>query len=155
LGLAVKLNQETAEAIVQDAYACWNVGDVEGMLKHYVDDMIYVSNVGGPGGEKRVLNGKRDFGAFYRDVMANFESVASIDNFRFSDGVASARVTSVTRHRLSDLQIEGSHRQLTHFDGFKICKLEVFQDAAKISAFWKLLLAESPDALRWLTFEVG
>jgi ketosteroid isomerase-like protein len=147
----VKLNTETAEAIVQDAYACWNRGDVDGMLKHYVDDMIYVSNVGGPGGEKTSLNSKQEFGDFFRDVLANFENAASIDSFRFSNDVAHARISAVTRHRFSDLQIEGSHRQLAQFRGFKICRLEVFMDAAKISAFWKLLLAESPNALTWLT----
>jgi ketosteroid isomerase-like protein len=152
--LETKLNSETAEAVVEAAYAAWNTGDIEALLSLHADDLITQANTVDPSGEAKVTNGKQEFRDYCTKMQADFESATAVNSFKFANDVAYIQVSAVTRHRSTDLVLEGTYRQLLHFRGFKICRSETFHDAAKISAFWRLLLSEAPETRRWLKTKV-
>jgi ketosteroid isomerase-like protein len=135
----LSLNSDTAKAIVESAHAAWNAGSVEGVLDKYVDDLIYVSNIEGANGEPLTIYGKEAFRAQFMPVMAAVESKTSIDGFHFQGGIARVRLSAFVRHRTTGHLLTGSFRQIMHFRGFQICKLEDFHDAAKVNAFWRLV----------------
>ena len=139
----VQLNYETARAIVESAHAAWNAGNLDGVLSNYVDDLVYTCNTGGPAGEPVTLYGKTAMRERFAPVLVTVESKTSVDGFSFEGGIARIRLSSCVRHKATGHVLAGSFRQVMHFRGFKICKLEDYHDAARMAAFWRLVQSDA------------
>jgi ketosteroid isomerase-like protein len=150
-GRILRLNFDTAKAIVEAGHAAWNTRNLEGVLDNYTDDLLYTSNAGGPDGQPLQAFGKSGLRAMLAPVLPAFETMTSIEDFKFDEDVARVRVISYAFHIATGLELSGTYRQIMHFRGFKICRLEEFHDAAKLNAFWRLLAAESAKPVPWRT----
>ncbi len=138
----MELNFETAKAIVEAAHAAWNNRNIEGVLDHYTDDLIYWSNAGGPDDGPLTVFGKSGLRNLLTPVLPVIDSMTTIETFAFADGVARAQVSTFVRHKATGLDLSGYYRQLLYFRGFSIFKNEEFHDAAMLSTFWRLVHAE-------------
>lgn len=134
------LNEPTARGILEAAHAAWSSQDIESMLSWYHDDLTYFCNMGGVGGEPLRLYGKPDMRAFLQPVIEVADSLSVPSSFTYRDGVGRAQVEVFIRHRQTGSVLEGTYRQVVLFDGFKIKALEEFHDAAKMQAFWQMVL---------------
>jgi ketosteroid isomerase-like protein len=141
-GAAVHLNAETAKAIVEAAHAAWNERNLDGMLNHYVEDLIYWSNAGGPDNTPLTIFGKSGFRDLLGYVLEVSDSSTSIEAFTYEDGLARVQVSAYIKHRPTGLDLSGNFRQVLHFRDFRICKHEEFHDAAMLSTFWRLITHE-------------
>jgi ketosteroid isomerase-like protein len=147
----LRLNFDTAKAIVEAGHAAWNARNLEGVLDNYTDGLLYTSNAGGPDGQPLQAFGKSGLRAMLAPVLPAFETMTSIEHFKFADDIAWVRVNSFAVHKSTGLELSGTYRQIMHFRGFKICRLEEFHDAAKLNAFWQLLAVESAKPVPWRT----
>jgi ketosteroid isomerase-like protein len=130
---------DTAKAILEAAQGAWAAGSVEGVLDKYVDDLLYVSNTGGPNGEILTINGKDALRRRFMAAMAAVDSQTKFEAFRYENGIARTRLSAVIRHRATGHTLTCSLRQIICFREFQICKQEDFHDAAKMVAFWRLV----------------
>ncbi len=76
-------------------------------------------------------------------VLPVFDSVTSIEYFQFENDVARVRVAACAAHKATGLEFIGSYRQIMHFKGYKISRLQEFHDAAMLNAFWQMVAAET------------
>lgn len=132
------IGSETANAIITAAHSSWNAGCIDDVLDKYVEDLIYVSNTG-PDGTSFTIHGKQAFREKFVPAMSVVDSKTTITAFRFEDGIARVRLSAFVRHRQTGHELTGTFRQMFHFRGFQICKLEDYHDAAKITAFWRMV----------------
>lgn len=131
-----------ARHIIEQVYAAWNAGEIDRMLTYFVDDLVYHSNTGGFDGEPITIHDKGPFRELYNSVLVAAESNVSVISFQLEDGIARTQQNAVTRHRTTGHELVASYRQLTEFRGGKISKVEQFHDAARMSAFWRLIQME-------------
>lgn len=136
-------NEFIARTTLNATHAAWSKGDIDGVLAHYVDDLVYWCNTCGRDGSPLTIVGKADFRAFLEPIARIAESMSVPELFRFEDGVARAQVECYIKHRQTGLSLSGSYRQLAMFRGSQICRLEEFHDAAKMAAFWRLVAGET------------
>jgi hypothetical protein len=129
--------------ILDSAHAAWSCGDVEGVLSHYVDDLNYSCNTGGPDGGPLLIIGKQELRAMLKPVVDVAESVSVAEYFRYSEGVGRAKIECYIRHKTTHHTLVGSYRQLVTYRGNKIARMEEFHDAAKMMAFWRLVSGEA------------
>ena len=136
-----KLDADTAREVLDGTHAAWSEGDIERVLSFYTDDLAYWCNAGSMG-EPSTLEGKPAFRTFLHSILAVAESGSVTEYFHFDDGVARASVECYILHRRTGLRLSGSFRQVVHFRGRKIARLEDYHDAAKMAAFWRLVSSE-------------
>mgnify|MGYP000037585997 CR=1 FL=1 len=132
------LNIETVRAMLLASQAAWNSGSIEGVLEKYVDDLVYITNAGGPNGETLRIEGKDNLRRRLRASMDACESQARIDSVREDRGLIRTRLSAVIRHKASGHTINLSLRQILRLEGFRIAEQVEYHDAAKLAAFWRL-----------------
>jgi ketosteroid isomerase-like protein len=138
------LDERRAREILDIAHAAWSRGDIEGVLAQYVDDLTYWCNTGGPDGTPLTISSKDGLRAFLASIAAAAESVSVVDHFRLQDGVGRASVEGYIRHKDTGHTLTGTYRQVVTYHEDKIVRLEEYHDAAKMAAFWRLIVGESP-----------
>ena len=146
----MNLNFDTANAIVEAAHAAWNNRNIEGVLDHYVDDLVYSCNAGGPNDGPLTVSGKSGLRGLLTPVLPVIESMTSIELFKFSNNIARLQLSAYVRHKRTGLELSGTYRQIMEFRGYKICKLEEIHDAALLSTFWRLVASETARPVTWL-----
>jgi ketosteroid isomerase-like protein len=129
--------------ILQATHAAWSTGDVEGVVSHFVDDVTYFCNTGGPDGGPLTIQGKKPYREFLQQIVEVAESVSVSEYFRFADGIGRAKIECYIRHKTTRHTLVGSYRQLVTYRGDKIERLEEFHDAAKMIAFWRMISGEA------------
>jgi ketosteroid isomerase-like protein len=132
----------TARATLNATHAAWSNGDIDRVLVHYVDDLTYWCNSGGPNGAPLTIVGKSAFRAFLAPIAAAAESVSVAEYFRFEDGAGRAQIECYIKHKQTGLSLSGSYRQVVMFAGGRICRVCEYHDAAKMAAFWRLVAGE-------------
>lgn len=137
------LDEHRARIILESSHAAWSRGDVEGVLDHFNDDIVYCCNTGGPDGGPLILDGKEPYRQMLEQIADVAESVSVPEYFRFNDGVARAKIECYIRHKTTRHTLVGSYRQLATFRGSKIVRMEEFHDAAKMIAFWRMISGEA------------
>lgn len=139
----MELDEHRARMILDSTHAAWSRGDVEGLLRYYVDDVSYFCNTGGPDGGPLLITGKQAYGEMLQMIADVAESVSVAEFFRFQDGVGRANVECYIRHKQTRHTLVGSYRQLITYRGDKIARTEEFHDAAKMIAFWRMVTGEA------------
>jgi ketosteroid isomerase-like protein len=139
----MELDEHRARMILESSHAAWSNGDVEGVLRHFVDDVTYFCNTGGPDGGPLAIAGKQAYREMLQMIVDVAESVSVAEYFRFQDGVGRATVECYIRHKTTRHTLVGSYRQLITYRGDKIARTEEFHDAAKMIAFWRLVSGEA------------
>lgn len=137
-----KLDAVTARDVVDGTHAAWRAGDVERVLSYYTDDLIYWCNAGSIEGQPFSVEGKPGFRTFLYSIVGVTESGSVTEYFHFDNGIGRTSVECYLRHRRTGLVLSGTFRQLVHFRGRKIARLEEYHDAAKMGAFWRLVTCE-------------
>jgi len=137
------LDEQSARLILESSHAAWSRGDVDGVLNHFVDDITYFCNTGGPDGGPLAIVGKQAYRQILQQILDVAEGVSIIDYFRFDDGVGRASIECYIRHKTSCHTLSGSYRQLVIYSGNRIARLEEFHDAAKMIAFWRMISGEA------------
>jgi ketosteroid isomerase-like protein len=137
-----KLDAHMAREILDSTHNAWSRGDIEAVLAHYTDDMVYWCNAGSLDGVPYVIEGKQAHRTFMRSIMAVAESATATEHFQFEDGIGRAKVEAYIRHRRTGLTLSGSYRQIVTYRGRKIVRLDEYHDAAKMAAFWRMVTSE-------------
>ena len=139
----MQLDEHRARMILEATHTAWSNGDIEAMARHFVDDVTYFCNTGGPDGGPLTINGKKAYRETLQQIADVAESVAVSEYFRFSDGIGRAKVECYIRHRTTRHTLVGSYRQVVTYRGDRIERLEEFHDAAKMIAFWRMISGEA------------
>jgi ketosteroid isomerase-like protein len=68
------MSEETAQTFAQDWYEAWNAHDLEAILEHYAEDVVFASPfvqqlVGEPNGEMR---GKHELRHYFARALTNY-----------------------------------------------------------------------------------
>jgi ketosteroid isomerase-like protein len=129
--------------ILDQTHAAWSRGDVDGLLRNYVDDVTYFCNTGGPDGGPLTISGKQAYAEMLKMIADVAESVSVPEYFRFQDGIGRAKVECYIRHKVTRHTLVGSYRQLITYRGDRIERMEEFHDAAKMIAFWRMVTGEA------------
>ena len=109
------------------------------MLDKYVDDVVYVTNTGGPNGEIITIRGKKDLRARFTSAFETFDITIKIQSIRQHGTFVRVRSALFYEHRETGHGLSCSLRQIMRFEGFRIAETHDFQDAAKMASFWNLL----------------
>ena len=141
----MSLGEAKARSILKAAHIAWSCGDIDGMLAQYVDDLTYFCNTGAPDGGPLELFGKPDMWAFLEPVLQIAECTTVPISFSYEDGVGRAQIDVVLRHLKTGHTLTGLYRQVVKFDGDKISAVEEFHDAARMRAFWNMVLSPNDD----------
>ena len=139
------LDEAKAKSILEAAHTAWSCGDIEGMLSWYHDELTYFCNTGAPDGGPLELFGKADMRAFLEPVLQIAECTTVPIAFSYKDGVGRAHIDVVLRHLKTRHTLTGLYRQVVKFDGCKIVAVEEFHDAARMRAFWNMVLSSNDD----------
>lgn len=141
------LNEPTARSILEAAHAAWSKQNIDGMLDWYDDRLTYFCNVGGADGGELRLYGKADMRAFLSPVTAVADCVTVPFAFTFSNGIGRAQIEVYIKHRESGNLLHGTYRQVVEYRDYKIFAVEEFHDAARMRAFWAMVLGPAiPDS---------
>jgi ketosteroid isomerase-like protein len=133
-----------ARAILDAVHAAWSEADMDAMLRHYADDLVYWLNVGDPAGGPLKIVGKAGLRDFLVGIATVVESVSVVEYFRVADdGVGRSQIAAYVKHKVTGLALSGTYRQVITFRDGKIVRLEEYHDAAKMAAFWRLIADES------------
>lgn len=139
----MELNAHTAREILDATHAAWSKGDLETMSSWFADDMTYWSNTGSQDGSPLVIHGRTAHRAMLQSVFTVAESMSVTEHFQFSHGIGRAQVEAYIRHRQTGLVLSGSFRQIVTYRGDRILRLDEYHDAAKMAAFWRLVMSET------------
>lgn len=134
-------NAVTARKILDATHDAWSKGDIDRLVSYFVDDMIYWSNTGA-NGEPWIIEGKEAYSAHLKGIASVAESVTVSEHFHFSDGIARAKIDGYIRHRQTGHVLSGTYRQIMTFRGLKVSRVDEFHDAAKMAAFWHLVMCD-------------
>jgi ketosteroid isomerase-like protein len=141
-----KLDAHAAREIIDSAHNAWSRGEIEAILAHYTDDMVYWCNAGSLDGVPYVIEGKQAHRTFLRSIMSVAESATATEHFQFEDGIGRATVEAYIRHRRTGHVLSGTFRQIITYRGRKIARLDEYHDAAKMAAFWRMVTCEEAAA---------
>jgi ketosteroid isomerase-like protein len=130
---------ETITAILESAREAWNAGSIEGVLDKYVDDVVYITNTGGPNGESLTIRGKENLRRHFKAAVDVVDCQSRLEAVRYEGGLVRTRVSVDLCHRASGHSMTCSLRQILRFEGFRIAESRDFHDAAKLAAFWRLV----------------
>src|SRR5262245_8372248 len=88
----MQLDEHRARMILEASHAAWSRGDVEGVLRHYADDLSYYCNTGGPDGGPLSIEGKPALRQMLQAVVDVAESVSVPEYFRYDDGIGRSKI---------------------------------------------------------------
>jgi ketosteroid isomerase-like protein len=137
-----KFDAQGARDVLDSAHNAWSKGEIELMLSHFVEDVVYWCNAGLVEGTPYILEGKPAYRTFLRSIVTVAESATATEHFSFENGIGRAKVEAYIRHRRTSHVLSGSYRQIVTFRGRKIAKIEEYHDAAKMAAFWRLVTSD-------------
>ncbi|WP_414462817.1 hypothetical protein RLW55_14750 [Hyphomicrobium sp. B1] len=135
----MSLNFATAKAIIDEAHRAWSAGDIEGVLRTYADDLWFQRNAVDSTSPPLVIQGKDAMGVFLRDINAKATGMAVVEAFQFHAGIGRSRVSYFLKDRETGQSHSGTYRQIVMFRGMQISRLEQFHDAARLTAFFRLI----------------
>lgn len=136
------LNFVTAKAIIDHTHRSWSAGDVDGVLRNYTDDIWYQRNAVDFASPPFIVQGKAAMGVFLRAITEKAECMAVLESFQFHAGIARSRSSYFLRDRETSQTHASTYRQITMFRGMEISRMEQFHDAARLTAFYRLIEAE-------------
>jgi ketosteroid isomerase-like protein len=139
----MQLDEHRARLIHEATLAAWSRGDIRGVASHFVEDLTYFCNTGGPDGGPLTIQGQKAYREMLGQIVDVAESVCAPEYFRFADGMGRAKVECYIRHKTTRHTLVGSYRQLITYRGDKIERLEEFHDANKMIAFWRMISGEA------------
>jgi ketosteroid isomerase-like protein len=135
----MQLNFNTAKAITDEAHRAWSAGDLDAVLRTYTDDFWYQRNAVDASSAPLVIRGKAAMGIFLRDIFSKATGMAVVEHFQFHAGIGKSRVSYFLKDRQTGEGFSGTYRQILMFRRGQICRMEQFHDAARLTAFFKLI----------------
>jgi ketosteroid isomerase-like protein len=132
-----------ARVTLDAVHAAWSEVDVDGMLRHFTDDVVYWLNVGDPSGGPLKIVGTAGLRDFLVGIATVVESISVVEYFRLVDGIGRSQVAAYVKHRVTGLTLAGTYRQVITYRDGKIARVQEYHDAAKMAAFWRLIADES------------
>lgn len=128
-----------AEALLERVFDAWNARDVDRMLRHFTDDLVFVEHAG-PGGEKyKVRHGSRAFGDYLQTYLDVADCVSTLTYLAF-DGIYVRTVINFSVvHRAKQLKYVGRFRQVIRLRGDLISHLDEYHDVDASTSFWGLV----------------
>jgi ketosteroid isomerase-like protein len=133
------LNYDTAKAVVEEAHRAWSAGDIDAVLRTYTDDIWFQRNSSDLEVPPYVIRGREAMGVFLRDVVQMAEGMAVLESFQFHSGIARSRVSYFLKDRKTGQSLTATYRQIAVFRNMQISRIEQFHDAARLSAFFRLI----------------
>jgi len=137
------LNYDTAKAVIEEAHRAWSAGDIDAVLRTYTEDIWFQRNSSDFEIPPDVIRGREAMGAFLRDVAEKAEGMAVLESFQFHSGIARSRVSYFLKDRSTGQTLTATYRQIVMFRDMQISRMEQFHDAARLSAFFRLIGAPS------------
>jgi ketosteroid isomerase-like protein len=139
------LNCDTAKAIIEEVHRAWSAGDIDAVLRMYTHDIWFQRNSRDAETPPLVIHGREAMGVFLRAVLEKTEGMAVLESFQFHSGIARARVSYFLKDRKTGQSLTATYRQIAMFRDMQISRMEQFHDAARLSAFFRLI--EAPTLL--------
>lgn len=137
-----RLNEVTAETILEALHAAWSQGDLGRMMTWCHPEITYYLNAGSADGGPLRLHGKDEMRAFLGRILHAATSMTVPLSFSYRDGVGRAQIEAFVQHRRTGNVLSGTYRQVIFFEDYKIVALEEFHDAAKMKTFWDMVRSE-------------
>lgn len=141
----MRLTLREAETILDEAHLAWTLGDVEGTLACYCDDLTYICNTGGLDGAPLTICGKAQFRDFLLPVMEMLDSSSAVSQFELDDQIGRAFIDCNLRHRKTGLALVGTYSQIVTYKRGKLSRMEEIHDVSRMDAFWRLVLGEEEE----------
>ncbi|MFT3730916.1 MAG: hypothetical protein QM780_05730 [Hyphomicrobium sp.] len=136
------LNYETAKAVLNEAHRAWSVGDIEGVLRTYAEDILFQRN-SVEGEQPLAIRGRDAMRAYLIPIAEKASGVAVLESFEFHAGIARSRVRYFLQDRETGETMSGTYRQVVVFRKTLISRMEQYHDAARLAAFFRLI--DAPD----------
>lgn len=133
------LNYETAKAVVDEAHRAWSAGDIDAVLRTYADDIWFQRNAEQASAPPLVIHGKSEMETFLRGIASKVSGMAVLESFQFHSGIGRSRVSYFLTDRETGQTLSATYRQIIMFRGLQISRMEQFHDAARLSAFFRLI----------------
>jgi len=133
------ITNKRALEVVLAAEAAWNRRDLRALREIYTEDLTYFSNWGGENNGPRTITGRQA----YLLHLAGLRDTSDIDiklvSFSLSGNQARANFEFTWRDPQTGMSHSATSRNVIVFSGDRICRLEVYQDAAALATFATLL----------------
>lgn len=130
--------QQDAEEFMERIFDAWNARDIEGMLRYFADDLIFVEHAGEGGAAYKVRHGARAFGDYLQTYLDVADCVSSMRHLTYDGNYIRTVIGFVLKHRVKKLKLEGRFRQVIRLrDGF-ISHLDEYHDVDAAVSYWKL-----------------
>ena len=133
------LTEAEAREIVIAAHRAWSERQLEQVLSFYEDNLLYWCNVGAPDGGPLLIMGKEAFRTSLQSFLGTTRCKSGVHTFEFKDGVAKATAFHRVTHVETGYVLDGSFRQVWTFKSKRIARLDEYHDAARLTAFWRLV----------------
>jgi ketosteroid isomerase-like protein len=127
-----------ARELIENSHEAWRRGDLDGLLAQYTDDLAYWCNAGNPAGGPVEIFGRDAFRETLAAVLRTALCNSHVLTFDFDGALGRTKAHYRLEHRDVAAVLEGTYRQVIHYRGGLISRLEEFHDAGRLTAFWKL-----------------
>jgi hypothetical protein len=126
--------------LIEAVAACWTVEDVESTAALFASDATYAVYLPGIVPFAGVSRGRENVRKRLGIFLTEFEVLTFRPMVIRSQGARFySHVTFLFGHPQSGMELEGTLRQQWHMSGDKIRSLEVFHDAPRVGAFFRLV----------------
>jgi ketosteroid isomerase-like protein len=127
--------------VVASFLACWRVQDLEMALAHLDDEIVYTLHNGPDAGVfAGIHRGIEDCRRLGYAVLAEFDYLHYVPTIvGVRQTVVRAHVEFQIRHRQTGLVVEGTQRSVFRVRDGRIVTIDIFEDAARMETFMKLL----------------
>ena len=132
--------RETAWRLLVAAHDAWSAPDLNKLESCFTKDLEYQCNGGTSDGSPLTLVGRDEFIDFWTPLVTEFETLTSPETFHLDGDTARAQISVKVLHFRTGHKLTGTYRQLLTFRSGLICRIEEYHDAAKLAAFWQLVL---------------
>jgi ketosteroid isomerase-like protein len=129
---------DQARAILEKAHHEWSLGNLDGMLAQFTDDMKFWCNAGDPAGGPIEFQGKAAFRQSLEAVLRTTRSRSQLLSFTFDGEVARANVSIRMESLINGVVLIATYREIVRYEALSISRIEEYHDAARLTAFWKL-----------------
>jgi len=133
------ISKERALEVVLAAQAAWNGRDLRALREIYTEDLTYFSNWGGEDNGPRTITGRQAYLLHLAGLRDTREIDIKLVSFNLSGNRARANFEFTWRDPQSGMSHRAASRNVIVFSGDRICRLEVYQDAAAMITFAALL----------------
>lgn len=133
------ISEERAREILLAAETAWNARDLRALKELFVEDFFYWTNWGGPNDGERRIYGRQEYIRNLAAIRDSRHLTIRLVSCHVEGDRARARFDSEWCDPDTGLRHVFTTRNIVTFEGDRIARLEVYQDASAMTAFRALI----------------